>query len=613
MESAAERKRDEGQEPETPQTLATRRLLAPPREAPTLPATPDARHGELTPIPTSSKVRPSRTLRVPEPHVASVTGAAALRAMHSEEAARARAMGRALFLMAIWGFVVDPFITSTPVWLRVLTCTTLLVVGGVSAWVWWVARDENRYTRRVFRVFAASAVVAQFVVVYHAGVFSPMPLLATLGISFFGLGHDDRFAKGASVAAALSYVVLASLVTLEVVPDYGLFRASSAALEPKLFMIALVPAVLMLTLWQARVGRKAVIEAIRRSNEAIRLARQREAELQEVKVDLDVALRAVAGHEGRYTGSRVGPYVLAEVVGRGAMGEVYAASHFESGRRAAVKLLQASVADNHDMVQRFLREGEVARRLCVPNVVEVFEVGEAQDGAPYIAMELLQGKDLSAHLRDRRQLTLEEAATLCEHVAAGLEAAHEAGIVHRDLKPQNIFLAEDTPRPVWKILDFGVSKLRDSSGTLTRNAVIGTPGYMSPEQAQGRETDPRSDIFSLGAVVYRALTGRPPFGGGDMPQILFEIVYRTPSRPSELCPELPPEVDLVLSIALAKRPEDRFAGARELGAALRAASRGELSDPVRERGLVMVARYPWGRAVLEPRRPAESAARLSVV
>jgi len=204
------------------------------------------------------------------------------------------------------------------------------------------------------------------------------------------------------------------------------------------------------------------------------------------------------------------------------------------------------------------------------------------------------GQDLSAHLRQRERLELAEVVDLCAEVACGLRAAHDAGVVHRDLKPQNIFCAEveqdsaKAPGRVWKILDFGVSKLHDSSATLTNAAVIGTPGYMSPEQAEGRDADHRSDIFSLGAVAYRALTGRPPFAG-ELPHVLFEIVYRDPVQPSELVTGLPHDVDLVITLALAKRAEDRFDDAGQLADALRQAARGGLDPALRARAERLLA------------------------
>src|SRR5262249_45752228 len=152
------------------------------------------------------------------------------------------------------------------------------------------------------------------------------------------------------------------------------------------------------------------------------------------------------------------------------------------------------------------------------------------------------------------QLDLPEAIELCDQVAAALGHAHGAGIVHRDIKPQNLFLVGAS----WKILDFGMSRLRESRGTLTQNAIIGTPGYMAPEQARAHAADERGDLFSLGAVMYRAITGHTPFRGRDTPQILFDLVYKAPRRPTELVRSLPTDLDLFFAIALAKRPDDRF-------------------------------------------------------
>jgi serine/threonine-protein kinase len=192
-------------------------------------------------------------------------------------------------------------------------------------------------------------------------------------------------------------------------------------------------------------------------------------------------------------------------------------------------------------------------------------------------MELLAGQDLAAMLRERTMLPLHEIVVLVEEAAQGLSVLHRAGVVHRDLKPQNLFRANGD-RPVWKILDYGVSKLI-GAGTMTENNLVGTPGYMSPEQAEGKEIDPRSDVFSLGAVVYRALTGRRPFSGQDLPQILYQVVHGTPIQPRELVPSLPKEVETTLAIALAKRAADRFSTPTEFATALRAASRGQDSLP----------------------------------
>jgi serine/threonine protein kinase len=272
-----------------------------------------------------------------------------------------------------------------------------------------------------------------------------------------------------------------------------------------------------------------------------------------------------------------------------------------------VKLLTQQALGDSDMVARFVREVEMASKVHVEHVVEVLAAGEGPGGEPYLAMELLAGHDLSWHLRQRTNLPMEDALMLIEHVAAGLQAAHAAGIVHRDLKPQNLFLHQpdmaaesplesNTTEGVWKILDFGVGKLQGSGATLTGLAVVGTPGYMAPEQVRGGYIDARADVFALGAVMYRALTGQPPFGVVEV-QAMFDVVSKQPSAPSEVQRGLPKDVDRVLAIALAKEPRDRFATPAELAAALDAASRDELAPAIRARALTILRERPWGSVI----------------
>jgi eukaryotic-like serine/threonine-protein kinase len=517
-------------------------------------------------------------------------------ALHSEEAARVSAFGRAVAVLCLVGFAAQPLAPDSA--LRLPLCGSLVVLLGFGVWAHLRGRDEATYTSRVFEIFGtACALVAPFIV-YYCGVFSPAPLLMTLGMFFFGQGDGGRYTIFMSAVSTLLYLGFALGVGAGILPDAGLFRLVAVDGNARLFMTMYVPSVLAVTLWQARQSRKATLDAIERATEASRLAAQREAQLDEAHIILEHALRAGAGIGGRYSGRLVSKYRLAEVIGRGAMGEIYAASNVDTDERAAVKLLSTAGLENPALVERFLREGALALRLDAPIVVRILDVGAADDGAPFIAMELLVGSDLAFLLRQKKQLEPKDVSVLVQQIARGLEAAHDAGIVHRDLKPQNLFRTEPVEgQPTWKILDFGVSKLQGSSGTLTQHAVVGTPGYMSPEQAQGAEADTRSDLFALGAVAYRALTGRPPFAGSDTPQILFEIVYKTPARASEIATGLPRDVDLVLAIAMAKRPEDRFSSATELGDAFALACRGKLPQVVRERGRAIVAKYPWGKPI----------------
>jgi serine/threonine-protein kinase len=496
--------------------------------------------------------------------------------LHAQEAARISGLGRVFTLLTVVGLA---FLFSLPVkaaWLQVTMAVTLVVVGLVSGWVWLRARTPVRYTKTVLRLFVVTSVLASLVVVYYGGVCSTPVVVVALGIGVLGLADDRRLVLGAGGVVVAGHLAMSSLIMFGVIPDLGLYSATAAPISARLFNLFIVPAVYLVTLWQARFSHRAIAGAIEQLDKALRLAHRRETQLQEANQQVDIAVQARAG---RYTGNRVGAYVILEPIGRGAFGEVYAAYHAETGDRAAIKLLLPRALENSDFIRRFMREAEALLRFRAPNVVAVFDVGTAPGGEPFIAMEFLRGHSLAWHLR-HRQLSTVEVLRLASQVATGLQAAHDAGIVHRDIKPQNLFLhqplemARENPvdgKPVWKILDFGVAKLGGDGETLTHGGVIGTPGYLSPEQAHGRAVDHRSDVFSLGAVVYRALSGRPPFPGNDMPRVIFEIAYRNPPPVTHLAPSLPREVDAVMAVALAKRPEQRFQTAIAFASALQAA------------------------------------------
>jgi serine/threonine protein kinase len=478
---------------------------------------------------------------------------------------------------------------------QALTLASFIALGGAARYARRATLDGLRYTRAVARVLAIASLLAATMLTYRFGVFSPAPMLTTLAVAFFGLGEDKAVAYGFTVLAGVAYAAVALLVLSGDLPDPGIVRALTVSPGARAALIALVPLVQAGTLWHARISRRATLNAIQRSNDWYREARQREVQLDEANRDLDKLLKMNAGDAAAHVGARAGPYTLRDRIGRGAMGEVYAAKDAESGKFAAVKLLHANMQEDSLLMQRFLREGEAASKLQAPNVVQIYEVGKLADGAPFLAMELLRGHDLAWHLRRRGQLSLDEVLSLVEQVAAGLEVARVGGVVHRDLKPQNLFLAQQTNAlPVWKILDFGVSRLTDSGGTLTKDVIVGTPGYMSPEQAGGAVATHKSDIFSFGAVVYRTLTGEPPFAAGDTPQTLYQVVYRNPMRPSALVRGLPPDVDLVLAIALAKDEADRFESALDMAAAMRLAARGALDPQRRLHATTLLAALPWG-------------------
>jgi serine/threonine-protein kinase len=213
-----------------------------------------------------------------------------------------------------------------------------------------------------------------------------------------------------------------------------------------------------------------------------------------------------------------GKYRVDAQIGRGGMGAVFKARDVRLDRDVAVKVVRAELLGAPDARVRFRREAQVVARLQHPGVVAVFDYGTFADGAAYIVMEYIRGEDLRQRLRRTPVLPVEDVATLIGGIAAGVQAAHDAGVLHRDLKPENILLPENGAGP--KVLDFGVAKLApaegDRGGTVTvGGTVVGTPAYMAPEQLRGQTVDGRADVFSLGVMAFEMLTGRLPFGTGS--------------------------------------------------------------------------------------------------
>jgi eukaryotic-like serine/threonine-protein kinase len=223
-------------------------------------------------------------------------------------------------------------------------------------------------------------------------------------------------------------------------------------------------------------------------------------------------------------------------------------------------------------------------------------------------MERLRGEDLAERLRRETRLELDDVVAMLVQIGRGLSAAQAAGIVHRDLKPRNIFYADGpgaasgqnasagAPAPrIWKILDFGVSKLAGQESTQTFDRIVGTPEYMAPEQAAGADVTHKTDLFSLAVIVYRALTGHPAFSGDHIVEILYRVASTMPPRASELA-HLPLEVDAVLAIAMAKASADRFDSAEEFAKALEAAGQGKIEPSLSARAERVLAKHPWDSA-----------------
>jgi serine/threonine-protein kinase len=257
-------------------------------------------------------------------------------------------------------------------------------------------------------------------------------------------------------------------------------------------------------------------------------------------------------------------YRIERLIGEGGMGAVYEASHLRGHRRVAVKLLAPrwGALSDEEAVARFRREAEVTRQLGHPHIVEVTDADQTDDGLLYFVMELLEGEDLGELLRRRGRLPAPLTAAILEQTASALEAAHLRSVVHRDLKPSNIFLCgREGEAPHVKVMDFSLSKvLGAAAGPTDESIVLGTPWYMAPEQAQGRsaEVTPQTDVYAAGAILYRMVTGEPPFNTPVLDDLLEAIAAAEPRPPRELAPELSAEIEAVILRALSKRPGDRY-------------------------------------------------------
>jgi beta-lactam-binding protein with PASTA domain/tRNA A-37 threonylcarbamoyl transferase component Bud32 len=288
-----------------------------------------------------------------------------------------------------------------------------------------------------------------------------------------------------------------------------------------------------------------------------------------------------------------GRYELGELLGRGGMAEVRRAVDQRLGRSVAVKQLRTDLAVDPTFQARFRREAQSAAGLNHPTIVAVYDTGEEIDplsgvSIPYIVMELVEGPTLRDVLREGRKLLPERALELTQGVLEALSYSHKAGIVHRDIKPANVML---TPNGGVKVMDFGIARaVADTSATMTQTAaVIGTAQYLSPEQARGETVDARSDLYSTGCLLYELLAGRPPFVGDSPVSVAYQHVREAPVPPSQLDPEITPEIDAVVLKALAKDPDDRYQSAAEMRADIARLLSGEQTTAQRTTAVVPMA------------------------
>ncbi len=264
-----------------------------------------------------------------------------------------------------------------------------------------------------------------------------------------------------------------------------------------------------------------------------------------------------------------GRYQIVRKLGAGGMADVYLAEDQELGRRVAIKILNGRHANDAQFIERFRREAKNAAALNHPNIVSIYDRGEAED-TYYIAMEFLDGRSLKELIVGRGAAPINVAIEYARQILSALRFAHRHGIVHRDIKPHNV-LVDGEGRV--KVTDFGIARAGTSQMTET-GSIVGTAQYLSPEQARGGEVDPRSDLYSLGVVLYELLTGKTPFDGETPVEIAMKHLSHAPKPPSKLRPDIPPELDMVVLRALAKDLDDRYQNADEMEADLERVSRG---------------------------------------
>ncbi len=269
-------------------------------------------------------------------------------------------------------------------------------------------------------------------------------------------------------------------------------------------------------------------------------------------------------------GTTVGSYRILSKVSTGGMGTIYRAEHTLIGKAAAVKVLNAELCTNEDVVNRFLNEAKATTTIKHPGIVEVFDYGYMESGHAYLVMEFLEGMTLAKRCKTRGKIPEGEAAMLLRGVCSALGAAHAKGIIHRDLKPDNVFLTDDPDSPTGerpKLLDFGIAKLTEIglAGATKEGAVMGTPTYMSPEQCRGTgDVDLRADLYSIGCMFYELVTGRPPFIGLGAGELIGAHLFLQPDPPTMYAPELSAETEQLIMSLIEKVPDRRPQTAREL-------------------------------------------------
>jgi eukaryotic-like serine/threonine-protein kinase len=288
-----------------------------------------------------------------------------------------------------------------------------------------------------------------------------------------------------------------------------------------------------------------------------------------------------------YLGKTIdGRYIVESILGEGGMGVVYRGRHKVIDKKVAIKILRGDLAKDPQITERFLMEARAASSIGNPHIVDISDFGQLADGCTYFVMEFLDGKSLTQALNEGRPFSASRLSHVGKQIAHGLAAAHAASIVHRDLKPDNVMLVtRGGEKDFVKVLDFGIAKVGNAAMRMTRaGTVFGTPHYMSPEQAAGTAVDHRTDIYSLGVIMYEMAAGKTPFDADNAMGVLTQHMYRAPVRLLELVPQVnvPPGLDAVIQKCLSKKPEQRYAAMEELVADLEKIDAGAVPGALSE-------------------------------
>ncbi|MET0339485.1 MAG: protein kinase [Polyangiales bacterium] len=513
-------------------------------------------------------------------------------ALEAGSLARLRVLTVAMLLLVQIGVVTVALFEGEALTRRV-AWGALATLAGLFGYGWLrlghASVVDQRLVQRLALPMSAAVVAAN----YAFGFVSIFCGAVTLALLLFASAVAQRTARVTFAALALGFVGVALLVrqgTLPYAPILPLVGARSWQWDVSLGAVLGMYSAAYIA---GRLMRREMSRVVERFELAARDASYRNALLREAYASFKQS--AGIGAPGRFTTQVLEGFRVGELLGRGPLGEVYAAHRDDRGTDAALKLLRPELLDDPRARQRF--EQDVARASAVssPHVVRVLGRGTPSALVPFVAMERLEGTDLGSYLRERGRLSLDEVCDLVRQLAAGLTAAHEHGLLHGALKPSNVFRAvsEDGPEPVWKLLDLGVAQLtRGPQVIMHAPARVGVPQYLAPEQSR---TDglvgPATDVYGLAAVAYRALTGEAPFGG-ELPAVLAAIADDMPAAPGTRV-ALPRDVDLAFVLGLAKHPADRLASPSAFAQALSLGARNDLDGALRDRARKLLKQRPY--------------------